>query len=194
MSTSVVWLVKPDYDIKGYPSIDSSLKENRGIDRTILADMNEGLRPADPAFLNSIDFRVKTKLKAFDILFLDRGYLVSERVRDLFETEAYLGVEFVRQKVNGLPFYFLRIGNMIDCLDTENSKIKYLRPGKILEIEQYSFHKDRIPDPAIFKIPERMGSVYVTDSVRSTLERQGFVGFHFIDAENPTDDERMYMN
>jgi hypothetical protein len=50
-------------------------------------------------------------------------------------------------------------------------------------IRRYCFFKERIPDPAIFLVPETTTEVFATQSITKMIENAKMNGFIFVDAE-----------
>lgn len=68
-------------------------------------------------------------------------------------------------ELRGKPYYALNVLTKVDCLDHANSQILYANddPMHILRIKSYGFNEDQVPpDIPIFKIPDDVGSVFVT--------------------------------
>ncbi len=92
--------------------------------------------------------------------------------------------------VDDRKFYLPRLVKQLDCLDRAKSTIEPFRsnPQSIMLIIKYAFFKDRIPDPAVFAIPERRYSMYATDSVKNAAEAAKLQGLYFVDMEVYGDD------
>ncbi len=68
-------------------------------------------------------------------------------------------------ELRGKNYYALNVLKLVDCLDLASSDIHYAddNPSHILRIRRYKFLEEKIPaDIPIFKIPEDIGSVFVT--------------------------------
>ncbi|WP_373461116.1 imm11 family protein [Paenibacillus sp. V4I5] len=77
-------------------------------------------------------------------------------------------------------FYAINILNIVDGFDKQKSKIKYFNSGKIMNIEEYFFHCDKIVNQHIFKIPERLKStVFVSDVFVQAVKDHSLKGFIF---------------
>jgi hypothetical protein len=57
-----------------------------------------------------------------------------------------------------------------------------------MQVTQYSFQKRIILDPSLFRIPESLIRVFVTDAVEEAIRKSGLIGFQFIDLEAPPRD------
>jgi hypothetical protein len=87
--------------------------------------------------------------------------------------------------VNGLPFCFAKQIGTLDCLDPEISELVRFPhdPQRVMMIRRYCFFKERIPDPAIFLVPETTTEVFATQSITKMIENAKMNGFIFVDAE-----------
>ncbi len=166
-----------------YPKVNYSNRKNRQHDWLRLGEMLRGAEPMDEAFVAGIDIDVRTR-QPFDVLDIACWPVISGRARSLLVELGLEGVRFVPGLVNGKPFYHL-IPPTIDCLDRERSELEFFADSdRVMMIHRYVFHKERIPDPSIFCIPESR-YVFATDAVERAVVSSGLVGFRFTDWENP---------
>ncbi len=96
------------------------------------------------------------KLKKGNFPYLCAGLLVCDEVAleallDLFERSG----EILELDFDGRALYAINVLDCVNALDQEKSVWSISkRTGKRLTLKQYSFHKDRIPETPLFKIPE----------------------------------------
>jgi hypothetical protein len=86
--------------------------------------------------------------------------VVSDRARNVLEPLIGAECEFLPlTTIRGELYHALNVINVVDCLDHAVSDIAFFssNPSKIMSIESFIFHEDRIPDTTIiFKIPESL--------------------------------------
>lgn len=85
-----------------------------------------------------------------------------------------------------MQFCCLHCRYQIDCLDTEASEIRYFPGGtEVLRIREFQFHKETIPELAIFSIPEVPAHLYASDGVPEIVADAGLRGFDFELVDGP---------
>lgn len=111
--------------------------------------------------------------------------LLSKAVIDLIGRHMTKWFDLLEAWVNDIPFCFLRKKRVLDCLDHDHSVLVPFpsEPDTIMRIDRYCFHKERIPDPAVFPIPEMKWNLFATDSIKREIEARGLKGLYFSDAE-----------
>jgi hypothetical protein len=114
-----------------------------------------------------------------DILYGDLGvYFVSEHFKQKMERFLNNYVEFLPLgDIRGVPYFVLNVVNVIDCLDKNRSDIFYSPsfPEKILNVHQYVFKNIPIDGP-IFKVPEDITEIFVTDKFTNMILKNGITG------------------
>lgn len=78
-------------------------------------------------------------------------------------------------------YYFMNIPNIVDCLDTDKSEIKYLSSGRIMEIKSYTFkYVPNMDSLKIFKLKNyERGEIYVHEGTKKLIEENNLEGFIF---------------
>lgn len=111
--------------------------------------------------------------------------LLSNEVIDLVREFIVPWFDLLNATINNRQFCFLRKKTDLDCLDRKNSTIVPFphQPNSIMRIDRYRFLKGRIPDDAIFSIPEMRWHLFATDSIKRMISHRHFKGIYFIDAE-----------
>ena len=173
-------------DIDNYPMINFSYGNNGDYDWVLIAEMLDGEKKVNRGFLENIKLKIQRKIKKYDIISLTGNIIISEKAKDIFNTLHVPNLEFFKIKINDLPFFLFQVGNVVDCLNREKSIYQTFshRPDEIMRIEKYVFHKNKVNDPLIFKIPEEV-FLLATDKVKEKIENSDLYGFRFIDCENP---------
>lgn len=186
MNTKNVFSLGPNHS-EGFPRVDFSKPENQGYDWLAVGEMVEGRKELDWQLLSSINFKVTSKYSKFDCLSFDARLLVSESAKVLFERLVPGCCRFLSVRVNDLPFHILLAKKIVDALDKNKSEIQYFpkEPNRIMLIRKYCFQKHLIPDPALFRIPENIARIFVTDLVKEAIEKSGLIGFQLVDFESP---------
>jgi hypothetical protein len=112
--------------------------------------------------------------------------LLSKPVIDLIGRYMVAWFDFLDAWINDVPFFFLRKKAVLDCLDRKNSVLVPFsgEPGTIKRIDRYRFFKEKIPDPAVFPIPEIRYHLFATNSIKTKVEGAKLKGLHFQDAEH----------
>lgn len=108
--------------------------------------------------------------------------VVNEYCFDVIKTLIQDSTQVLYAKSNSQKLYVLNVTTIIDCLDYENSKLKrFPSSGRIMRVEEYAFHKEKLKDVFIFKIPEELHAhPYVTDEFKMLIEQNGIKGFKFV--------------
>lgn len=112
--------------------------------------------------------------------------LVSENARITLVPILTSYVEFLPAiKLRGIPYYFLNVIKMVDCLDIKNSEIDYTsdNSGRILNVRQFSFVQTKLPNAPIFKVPEDPGIIFVRDPFIKVILNNKLTG---IGVQNPS--------
>jgi hypothetical protein len=188
MNTEDVFFIGPD-DSEDFPRIDFSCPENRHYDWLSVGEMIDGSRKPDTSLLSSINIKVSTR-RQFDCLSFSAKLLVSDAAREVFEKEVPRDCNFVSLRVNRQRFHILLAHNIVDALDKAKSELQYFAkdPKRVMLIRKYCFKKTMIPDPSLFRIPENVIRIFVTDTVKNAIEYSKLAGFQIIDFEKPPPD------
>jgi hypothetical protein len=159
-----------------YPRLLPSHPRNRGIDWVELGKYAEAGRP-DP---DRFDIFVKAD-REFDTVWIAgrTGYLFSGRLRHVLEPSVGGPVEFLPVKVNGQPFWIMRLGHVIDALDLSRSEYDASVDGGIKLLNVPVWRGTCLTDPAIFTIPQLRYKVWTTPAVVRSYEESGCNGLLF---------------
>lgn len=76
-------------------------------------------------------------------------------------------------------YYAFNVTTVIDAIDEHRSTVQRFRDGAIMEILEYEFVSERVQDRTIFKVPQLLSDVFVTDIFVQEVRRAGLVGFAF---------------
>lgn len=77
--------------------------------------------------------------------------------------------------------YVINVTDIIDCLDYDKSEIKrFPSSGRVMKVIEYSFHKDKLKNATIFKLPEFVKTTcYVTEEFKKATEENNIKGFKY---------------
>jgi hypothetical protein len=183
MATSRVFIVMPSWEDE---RTTHNLRPAKGSWGTII-DIVRGERPASD--YKKLDLVIDVPNPS-DWDFHDCGGtlgLLSRRFVDAFHDSLSRCFEPLEARINGLPFFFLRVKASIDCLDRAQSVIIpfVCDPTAIKRIERYRFAKDVIPDPALFVIPEGLTHLFGSHSIPDLIAKYRLRGIETIDTEDP---------
>ena len=81
------------------------------------------------------------------------------------------------------PFYLLNIWNEVDCFDRVNSIYTpdNGNPDFIGTIKSYSLHAQEIQQNHIFRIPEAMSAIFVSDLFVKLVHENNLIGLDLVD-------------
>ena len=113
----------------------------------------------------------------------------TDSIRDILEANG----EILPLKSKDGEYYAYNVTNTIDALDEEKSELKLHRDGSIMRVLQYVFHEDRIKNEQIFKIPQKIGLVFVTDAFVQRVQDEGLLGFKFPEVYPHTEDTWSFL-
>ena len=69
---------------------------------------------------------------------------------------------------------------VVDALDEANSDVQRFEDGRVMDVERYAFHPEKLKGLTIFKLPQfRRGRVYVTERFVDRVREAGLKGFRF---------------
>lgn len=113
--------------------------------------------------------------------------LLSARAIEALRRDSFRNHELLPATLNRAPYFLPRCIAPIDCLDRTRSVWRPFpsNPQRAMSIDRYSFVMDRIVDPLVFSIPERLSNesfcaLFVTQSIKRAVESAGLRGFRFI--------------
>lgn len=76
-------------------------------------------------------------------------------------------------------YYAFNVTKVVDALNVQDSKVKWSSTGRVMRVEEYAFHADRLTGLTIFKIPEQLNRVLVTAVFTEAVYMAELVGFAF---------------
>jgi hypothetical protein len=175
MTARAVYLVLPGLT-DSYPRLLPTHPRNRHIDWRQLADYAESGEP-DPG---RFDIFIKAD-QEFDTVWIAgrTGYIFSDPLRRVLEPLISGPVEFLPIKVNGRPFWIMRLRHVIDALDLSRSQFEPTVDGGIKILNKPVWFGDRLADPSLFAIPQLRHQVWVTPAVVKAYEESGCTGLLF---------------
>ncbi len=161
-----VYYCGPSYE-KDRPEIDFDDKVNAANDWLTIGEVIDGTLSED-------HYPAKVVVKVNDPratewhCYMDGGMggLFSNRFVECVGSDALERFSPFPAELNGAEYFFLRCHDPLDCLDRQQSTFEVFPhdPSRIMHITHYSFFKDRIPDGALFCIPE-VHRLFATDGV-----------------------------
>ena len=78
------------------------------------------------------------------------------------------------------PFYTCHVTTTADVLDASRSQIRYAPIGQLaLGISWYEFRAERMADLTVFRLPERLHDIYVTETFVARAREHNLQGFDF---------------
>lgn len=92
-------------------------------------------------------------------------------------------VEISDDDIEG-KFYLFRCDRVADCLDRENSILKFspIRPDELVIITEPKFFPEKLPDDGFFVVPEKIdGHIYATEKVKERVKKNKLKGFVLMD-------------
>jgi len=106
------------------------------------------------------------------------------------DLELFLSIagELLPLPYKGEQFSVLNVTECVNCLDEQRSEWVYgKKTGKPIRIAKYAFHRDRMPESSIFKIPQTAradilcyeGLKDPVDEFKPTVEKRGLTGIKF---------------
>lgn len=88
--------------------------------------------------------------------------------------------EFLPLSCREGDYYAFNVTCLRDCLDVEHSEIVRFPGGRIMNVEQYAFHQEKIQDSVIFKLPQTpLMDVFVSERFISHFEHLDLKGMTF---------------
>jgi hypothetical protein len=106
--------------------------------------------------------------------------VLSERARELLADLVGEDGRWIPVRGAGRSFVALYVTSVVDVLDEERSKIRYLPSGGVFQIEEYRFRDDAVSGaPNIFRIPQTT-QLLVKEAFRRRVAERGLLGFEFV--------------
>ncbi|HUQ70003.1 MAG TPA: DUF1629 domain-containing protein [Planctomycetaceae bacterium] len=107
--------------------------------------------------------------------------LVSNRVRSCWEEYCFGDIAFLPAVLNTTNYWIPYALRMLDCLDHANSRLTCFKNStKVMSIEKYAFHTERISECRLFRIPEQRSNLFATGPVCDEMIQADFRGFDFL--------------
>lgn len=77
--------------------------------------------------------------------------------------------------------YLVNVININDCVNYDESEfVRFKSSGRIMRIDKFAFHKNKIKDIELFKIPDENKTYpFVTEGLKNIIEENGLNGFKF---------------
>ena len=77
-------------------------------------------------------------------------------------------------------YYAYNVTTVIDCLDEKKSQVvRFKSDGAIMKIEKHVFLPQKLVDVLVFKIPQNVAAVYLTDKFVSEVLKHDLKGYEF---------------
>jgi hypothetical protein len=87
-------------------------------------------------------------------------------------------------EIRDCRLFALNVVNLVDCLDRARAQLitSPTEPGRIVNVMRFAFdHSELTDDPVIFKVPEALGDVFVSQSFRDAVAKHDLTGAVFLD-------------
>lgn len=109
------------------------------------------------------------------------SYIINEKAYKVLYPYLKSHSQIFKINNNGTIFYVINVTDIIDCLDYDNSEIKYFSSSnRVMDIEKYVFHSEKLKKATIFKLPEfPKGISYATEEFKKVVEENNIIGFKF---------------
>ena len=150
--------------------------------RQFIDDFMVHKRPIDEYQLRTYSCKLPNP-EEIDFIAIEGGYgLFSSRFIETIRSYMEECFSTLPAILNGLPFFFLRFEGSIDCLDYDNSDVRYFDsdPDEIMSIKHFSFHTEKLKSPRLFAIPGFFGQVFWTKPLTEICEQAKLKGIRFI--------------
>jgi hypothetical protein len=80
----------------------------------------------------------------------------------------------------GEDYFLFNVTRLVNALNEDDCDLERFDDGRIMDIDRYSFFKDRLRGTVVFKLPQgRLSWVYVTDPFVRRVNAAGLRGFKF---------------
>jgi hypothetical protein len=100
----------------------------------------------------------------------------AEILRDFLEPNG----ELLPITCDGQRFFAFNVTRVVDALDETSSEVVRFSSGRIMEVDRFSFHENRLIGITVFKIPQLvLKDVFVTDPFVERVMATRLKGFKF---------------
>jgi hypothetical protein len=109
--------------------------------------------------------------------------IFSERALEFLSPLIQNSTQIIPLQSNEDQLYLIHVTNFVDCLDRNNSKIKWLTGYEnriIFQVNHYEFHDEKLRSQTIFKMPELFTSTFVSDTFKNAVEEHGLRGLQWM--------------
>lgn len=108
--------------------------------------------------------------------------IINEKTFKVLEPHITDCVQILSATIKSKKVYVLNFTTVIDCLDRDASKVIFFsNSDRIMEIEEFAFHKELLTNAFAFKIPEEIQSPpFVTEEFKELIEKNNIKGFKFV--------------
>ena len=119
--------------------------------------------------------------RAVDFPFFEYGALLCSTVAwGILKPHLEAEVEVLPVDVEGYSYQLLNPIQVIDCLDMQQSQMRYNKNGRVTDIDQYVFHQEKLKGVYLFKLPELTRThIYATEAFRGIIESHQLTGLEF---------------
>ncbi|HEX3048826.1 MAG TPA: DUF1629 domain-containing protein [Bacillota bacterium] len=139
-------------------------------------------------------YRYKTNLKTDYLAGSERYPIISDKFRNILvdispEFLEFFPVQIVCEKTNEIDasYYFLNILHNIPCFDWEQSDYGTLGfDDIIIKVSKLVIKPDFVKERDIFRIKELPELIFISEKLRTILEREAISGMEFINIEDVT--------
>jgi hypothetical protein len=113
--------------------------------------------------------------------------VITQKARDSLEPLIAPHVEFLPfATIKGKKLSAVNVLQVTDCLDAEASGVKYAddEPERPISVDKFVFVEEKLRPVPIFKVPQSMGHIFVSDEFACAVVRDKLTGAGFDDPEN----------
>jgi hypothetical protein len=164
-------------DVEGYRWLD--LVDESGFD--LLGELDDG--PAgtlwSPLAAEWIEDDLNAGKPKSDFPTLGTTPVFSQRAIDTLLDLLIENGEILPLEVEDGNYYVFNVTRELDAFDENRSDVVRFSTGRIMKVTRYAFHADKLHGPAIFKVPQVRGTIFVTDPFVERVEKAGLTGFEF---------------
>lgn len=121
--------------------------------------------------------------RVVDFPFFEHGALLcSKAAWGVLEPYLRTEVELLPVNVEGYDYVLLNPIRVIDCLNKQQSRMRYYKDGSVTHIDHYVFDETKLKGTYLFKTPELTRIyIYATEALREIVEQHQFTGLEFRD-------------
>ena len=107
------------------------------------------------------------------------SFILNEYAFDILSPYLKGHAQIFKLKQQDSVLYVINVTDVIDCLDYDKSEIKrFPSSGRVMKVIKYSFHRSRLKNATIFKLPEFVKTTcYVTEEFKKVTEENNIKGF-----------------